>query len=129
MTTDVVVIGSGAAGLVAACRAPTPAGRCSCWRRPRCSRDVGGLRRRHVDARQPPDGRDLTARACGIDADGLVATIAEVNRHAADGSDPVFGRARARPTATSATSTPVLGLIADRQIRRWSPAVGGDRLA
>jgi 3-oxosteroid 1-dehydrogenase len=32
------------------------------------------------------------ARACGIDADGLVATVGEFNRHAADGSDPVFGR-------------------------------------
>lgn len=32
------------------------------------------------------------ARACGIDADGLAATLADYNRHAAQGQDPAFGR-------------------------------------
>jgi 3-oxosteroid 1-dehydrogenase len=32
------------------------------------------------------------AVACGIDGDGLAATVAEFNRHAADGHDPAFGR-------------------------------------
>ena len=32
------------------------------------------------------------ATACGIDPDGLTATVAEFNRHAADGRDPVFHR-------------------------------------
>ncbi|WP_277589665.1 FAD-dependent oxidoreductase [Pseudomonas chlororaphis] len=32
------------------------------------------------------------AQACGIDADGLRATLAEYNRHARQGQDPLFGR-------------------------------------
>lgn len=32
------------------------------------------------------------AQACGIDADGLRATLAEYNRHARQGQDPQFGR-------------------------------------
>lgn len=32
------------------------------------------------------------ARACGIDPDGLEATLAEYNRYAAKGEDPAFGR-------------------------------------
>ncbi|WP_416138941.1 FAD-dependent oxidoreductase [Halomonas sp. HK25] len=32
------------------------------------------------------------ARNCGIDPDGLAATVAEYNRHAARGEDPEFGR-------------------------------------
>jgi succinate dehydrogenase/fumarate reductase flavoprotein subunit len=40
-------------------------------------------------------GRTLAelARACGIDPDGLTATVEEFNRHAARGEDPEFGRA------------------------------------
>ena len=39
-------------------------------------------------------GRTLAelARACGIDPDGLTATVAEFNRHARRGVDPAFGR-------------------------------------
>lgn len=32
------------------------------------------------------------ARDCGIDAEGLAGTVAEFNRHAREGSDPVFAR-------------------------------------
>ena len=32
------------------------------------------------------------ATACGIDPDGLTATVAEFNRHAANGRDPLFHR-------------------------------------
>ena len=39
-------------------------------------------------------GRTLAelARACGIDPDGLTATVEEFNRHARRGEDPAFGR-------------------------------------
>jgi succinate dehydrogenase/fumarate reductase flavoprotein subunit len=36
------------------------------------------------------------ARACGIDADGLVATVESYNAHARRGEDPAFGRGRTR---------------------------------
>jgi 3-oxosteroid 1-dehydrogenase len=35
---------------------------------------------------------DQLARACGIDPSGLVETVAEFNKFAADGHDPMFGR-------------------------------------
>lgn len=35
---------------------------------------------------------ELLARACGIDPEGLSATVAEYNRHARQGQDPEFGR-------------------------------------
>ncbi|QHF26855.1 FAD-dependent oxidoreductase [Pseudomonas sp. R32] len=38
------------------------------------------------------DSIEALARACGIDAQGLVATVAEYNRHARNGEDPQFGR-------------------------------------
>ena len=51
---------------------------------------VGGWIRRGylLSGRTPQE----LARACGIDADGLVQTLAEWNRHAAQGEDPEFGR-------------------------------------
>ncbi|UVM22612.1 FAD-dependent oxidoreductase [Pseudomonas wadenswilerensis] len=38
------------------------------------------------------DSLEALARACGIDAQGLVATVAEYNLHARNGEDPQFGR-------------------------------------
>lgn len=38
------------------------------------------------------DSIEALARACGIDPHGLVATVAEYNRHARNGEDPQFGR-------------------------------------
>ncbi|KJK18199.1 FAD-dependent oxidoreductase [Pseudomonas sp. 2(2015)] len=38
------------------------------------------------------DSIEALARACGIDPQGLVATVAEYNRHARNGEDPHFGR-------------------------------------
>ncbi|MFI8607076.1 FAD-dependent oxidoreductase [Pseudomonas sp. NPDC077649] len=35
---------------------------------------------------------EALARACGIDPQGLAQTLAEYNRHAAQGEDPAFGR-------------------------------------
>ena len=39
---------------------------------------------------------EALARACGIDPQGLAATIAEFNRHAETGEDPAFGRGTTR---------------------------------
>lgn len=51
---------------------------------------VGGwIRRGYIlTGRTPAE----LARACGIDAEGLAATLAGWNRHAARGEDPAFGR-------------------------------------
>ncbi|WP_095162323.1 FAD-dependent oxidoreductase [Pseudomonas sp. Irchel 3F5] len=38
------------------------------------------------------DSIEALARACGIDPEGLVATVAEYNHHARNGEDPQFGR-------------------------------------
>ena len=57
---------------------------------------VGATTRRHRSTSSP--------RRCGIDPDGLAATVAEFNRHAARGPRPALPpRRRARRTATSAT--------------------------
>lgn len=51
---------------------------------------VGGwIRRGYIRS-----GRTIAdlARACGIDAAGLEATVSEYNRHARNGEDPAFGR-------------------------------------
>jgi succinate dehydrogenase/fumarate reductase flavoprotein subunit len=67
---------------------------------------------------QGRNAREL-AQACGIDPDGLAATIATWNHHARSGVDPDYGRGTTPITAPRAipTTTPILAL----RPSKWRP--------